>query len=142
MRSCTDCHNTGSVDMADNNPWEAGSPVRLAGRCPEEVRAHPVVVAAVAVVVVVVAAAAAVGEQIALSRHRATRYVYRTRQSAVGHMSHRSSKSRATDPPQARMRTGRTHPLLTVTIAIFSSSAESSKLRNRALLAQLTERAV
>jgi hypothetical protein len=33
-------------------------------------------------------------------------------------------------------------PLLTVSIAIFSSSAESSKLRNRALLTQLTKGAV
>ena len=140
MRSCTDCHSIGSVDMADNNPWEAGSPVRPAERCPEGVRARPVVV--VAAVVAVAAAAAAAGEQIALSRHRATRYVCRTRQSAVGHMSHKSSKSRATDPPQARMRTTRTHPLLTVTIAIFSTSPESSKLRNRALLAQLTKRSV
>lgn len=57
-------------------------------------------------------------------------------------MSHRSSKSRATDPPQANANHKRTHPLLTVSITIFSSSAESSKLRNRALLTQLTKGAV
>jgi hypothetical protein len=126
--------------MVDNSPWEAGSLVRLAEHCPEEGRARPVVVAAVAAAVAVVVAAA--GAQTTLSRHRATHYVYQNRRSAVGHMSHRSSKSRATDPPQANANEKETHPLLTVSIAIFSSSAESSKLRNRALLTQLTKGAV
>jgi hypothetical protein len=105
MRSCTDYHSTGSVGMADNNPWEVGSPVRPAEHLPEEGQGRPVVAVAVAAVVVVAAAAAvaAAGDRQALSRHRATHYVCRTRQSAVGHMSHRSSKSRATDPPQAQM---------------------------------------
>jgi predicted nicotinamide N-methyase len=101
LRSCTDCRSTGSVDRVGNSPWEVGSPVRLAERYPEEVRARPVVVAAVAAAVVVVAVAAAAGAQTVLSRHHATHYVYQNRRSAVGHMSHRSPKSRATDPPQA-----------------------------------------
>ena len=60
MRSCMDYHSTGSVGMADNNPWEAGSPVRPAERLQEEGQGRPVVAEAVAAVVVVVAAAAAV----------------------------------------------------------------------------------
>ena len=113
-RSCMDCRSTGSVGKAGNSPSEVGSPGPLAERYPEEARARPVVVAVVAAAVVVVAAAvAAVAEaQTVLSRHRATHYVYRNHRSAVGHMSHRSSKSRATDPPQANANQKKNLPVV------------------------------
>ena len=108
------CRSTGSVGRADSSPSEEGSPGRLVERYPEEERARPVVVEAVAAAVVAVAvvAAAAAGAQTVLSRHRATHYVYRNHRSAVGHMSHRSSKSRATDPPQANANQKKNSPVV------------------------------
>ena len=115
MRSCMDCRSTDSVGRADSSPSEEGSPGRLVERYPEEERARPVVVEAVAAAVVAVAVVAAVvvaGAQTVLSRHRATHYVYRNHRSAVGHMSHRSSKSRATDPPQANANQKKNSPVV------------------------------
>ena len=103
---------TGSADMVGNIPWEADSLDRLAVHRPEEeqvplavVVAAAVVAAAAAVAVaVVVAAAAAAGARANLSPHRAVHCVHQTRQSAVGYMSHKSSRSRATDSPHAPCR--------------------------------------
>ena len=108
-----DCRSTGSVGKVGNSPLEEGSPGLLAERYPEEARARPVVVAAVAAAVVVAVVVAAAAEaQTVLSRHRATHYVYRNHRSAVGHMSHRSSKSRATDPPQANANQKKNSPVV------------------------------
>jgi hypothetical protein len=97
----------------------ADSPARLAVRRPAEVQVPPVVVVAAAVVVVVVVvvvvaaaaaaaaavvAAAAAGAQANLSHRHAARCVHQIRQSAVGYMSHKSSRSRATDPPHGPCR--------------------------------------
>jgi hypothetical protein len=107
---------TGFAYMGCNMPWEADSPARLAVRRPGVVQVPPVVAVAAAVVVVVVvvvvvAAAAVVvvvaviaGAQANLSHRRAAHCVRQTRQSAVGYMSHKSSRSRATDPPHALCR--------------------------------------
>ena len=110
--SCTASRRTDFAYMDCNMPWEADSPAHLAVRRPEVVQV-PLVVAVVAAVAVavaaVVAAAAAVvvvaaGAQANLSRRRAAHCVQRTRQSAVGYMSHKSSKTRATDSPHALCR--------------------------------------
>jgi hypothetical protein len=77
-----------------------------------EVVQVPLVVAVAAAVVAAAAAAAAAavvvavaaGAQANLSHRRATHYVRQTRQSAVGYMSHKSSKTRATDSPHALCR--------------------------------------
>ena len=91
-------------------PWEADSPARLAVRRPGVVQVPLVVAVAAAVVavVVVVAAAAVVvvvaGAQANLLHRRAAHCVHQIRQSAVGYMSHKGSKSRATDSPHALCR--------------------------------------
>ena len=111
--SCTGSRRTGFAYMGCNMPWEADSPARLAVRRPGVVQVPPVVAVAAAVVVAVAAAAAVVavavavaaavaaGAQANLSHRRATHCVHQTRQSAVGYMSHKSSRSRATDSPRA-----------------------------------------
>ena len=100
--------------MVGNIPWEADSPARLAARHLAAVQVLLAVVvgaavvaaaaAAVDVAVAVAAAAAAAGAQANLSLHRAAHCVHQTRQSAVGYMSHKSSRSRATDSPHAPCR--------------------------------------
>jgi hypothetical protein len=103
--SCKASRRTDFADMVDSIPWEADSPARLAARHPGEVQARLAAAAVAAVVVVVVAVAAAVAEaQANLSHHRAAHCVHQTRQSAVGYMSHKSSRSRATDSPHAPCR--------------------------------------
>jgi hypothetical protein len=105
--SCTASRRTDFADMVGNIPWEADSPARLAARRPGEVQARlaAVVAAAAAAAVAVVVVAAAVAEaQANLSHHRAAHCVHQTRQSAVGYMSHKSSRSRATDSPHALCR--------------------------------------
>jgi hypothetical protein len=104
--SCTASHKTGFAYMGCNT-WEVDSPARLAVRRPGVVQV-PLVVAvaavAVAVAAAVVAVAVAAGAQANLSHRRAAHCVHQTRQSAVGHMSHKSSKTRATDSPHALCR--------------------------------------
>ena len=102
---------TGFADMVGNIPWEADSPARLAARRLAAVQVllavvvvGAAVVAAAAAAVVVAAAAVAAGAQANLSLHRAAHCVHQTRQSAVGYMSHKSSRSRATDSPHAPCR--------------------------------------
>jgi hypothetical protein len=87
-------------------PWEADSPARLAVRHPGVVQVPLVVAVAAAVVAAAAAAVVAVaaGAQADLSHPRAAHCVHQTRQSAVGYMSHKSSKSRATDSPHALCR--------------------------------------
>src|SRR6266403_2843667 len=100
--SCTASRRTGFVYMGCNMPWEADSPARLAERRQGEVQVPPaVVVAAVAAAAAVVAAAAAAvaGAQANFLHRHVAHCVLQTRQSAVGYMSHKSSKSRATDSP-------------------------------------------
>jgi len=113
--------------MGCNTPWEADSPARLAVRRPGVVQVPLVVVAVAAAVVVVVAAVvvavAAAGAQVNLSHRRAAHCVHQTRQSAVGYMSHKSSRSSyrfSACAVQGRM----TYPLLGVTVAIVGSSAK------------------
>jgi len=92
--------------MGCNMPWGADSPARLAVRRQEGVQV-PLVVAVVVAVVAAAAAAvvvAAAGAQANLSHLRAVHYVHQTRQSAVGYMSHKSSKGGATDSPHALCR--------------------------------------
>ena len=110
--SCTVSRRTGSADMVGNIPWEADSLDRLAVHRPEEeqvplavVVAAAVVAAAAAAAVAVVVAAAA-GAQANLSPHRAVHCAHQTRQSAVGYMSHKSSRGRATDSPHEPCRAG------------------------------------
>ena len=105
--SCTASRRIDFADMVDNIPWEADSPARLAAHRPGEVQAR--LAAAVAAVVAAAAAAVAVAAAAAeaqanLSHHRAAHCVHQTRQSAVGYMSHKSSRSRATDSPHAPCR--------------------------------------
>jgi hypothetical protein len=94
--------------MGCNMPWEADNPARLAVRRPGVVQVPLVVVAVAAAVVAVVVAAAVVavaaGAQANLLHRRAAHCVHQIRQSAVGYMSHKGSKSRATDSPHALCR--------------------------------------
>jgi hypothetical protein len=119
------------------------SPARLAARHPAEVQAHLAVVAAVVVAaaVAVVAVAVAAEAQASLCHRHAVRCVLQTRQSAVGHMSHKSSRTRATDPHD-KSNVKITYPLLIVPVSIVGCSTERPKLRNRSLLSQLSERSV
>jgi len=109
------------------------SPDHLAARRLGEVQVLLVAVVAV-VVAVAAAAAAAAGAQVNPWLHRAVHCVHQTLPSAVGCMSHKGSGSRATDSPRASLQGRMTYPLLTVTIAIISSSAERTELRNGGLL--------
>ena len=90
--NCRANHSTDFGDTAGNTAWGADSPGHLAGRCLGEVQALLVVAVAAAAV-----AAAAAGAQVDPWRHRAAHCAHQTRPSAVGHMSHKSSGSRATD---------------------------------------------
>ena len=105
--SCTASRRTGFAYMGCNMPWEADSPARLAVHHPgvAQVPLVVAVAAAVAAAAAAVAVAAAVaGAQANLSHRRAVHCVHQTRQSAVGYMSHKGSKSRATDSPHALCR--------------------------------------
>ena len=110
--SCRASRKTGFAYMGCNMPWEADSPARLVVRRPGVVQVPLVVAVAVAVVAAVAVAVAvaaaevvvAAGAQANLSHRRAAHCVHQTRQSAVGHMSHKSSKSRATDSPRVLCR--------------------------------------
>ena len=101
--NCRANHSTDFGDTAGNTAWGADSPGHLAGRCLGEVQALLVVavaaaaVAAAAAAAVVVVVVAAAGAQVDPWRHRAAHCAHQTRPSAVGHMSHKSSGSRATD---------------------------------------------
>ena len=100
--NCRASHSTDFGDTAGNTAWGADSPGHLAGRCLGEVQALLVVAvaaaaAAVVAVVVVAAAAAVAGAQVDSWCHRAAHCAHQTRPSAVGHMSHKSSGSIATD---------------------------------------------
>jgi len=128
--NCRANHSTDFEDTAGNTACGADSPGHLAARRLGEVQALLVAVVAV----VVAAVAAAVGAQVNLWRHRAAHCVHQTLPSAVGCMSHKSSGSRATDSPRASLQGRMTYPLLTVGIAIISSSAERTELRNGGLL--------